>query len=1331
MRRIAKWLGWTLAIIAGVPIILVLLLLAVANTGPGQRWIAGLVPTLTDHTVAVEGLSGRFPDRLRARQVALTDAKGAYLTVDGVALDWSPMRLLHGVFEASRLDATAAEFRREPLPGKSSGSSELPVKVILHQFQVDRITVDPAVAGQPYVVAAHGSGELDSYTAGSVRLAVQRLNGGGQYNVDATINPTVLRADIKASEPPDGLIGGLTGMPTVGPISIDVALNGPRNAVATRVAVSAGPLRANAAGTLDLEHNAADLTVSANAPAMTPRPDVAWQSVSLNAHVRGPFVKPNATGQVRIASLRAFGAGVTELTANLAGNEGQVHLQASIDGLTLPGQDPTLFASAPVVLDATAQLDAPGRPVTFTLHHPLIDAHGTARTAGPLQANVALTLPRLEPMAKLGGTSLQGQTALNLQVSRHADTTDVALNGTLAVTGGQAQAQALLGDAAHIDLAASVTGHNATLQRLHITGRQVDATAQGGLIDNVANLDWTLRVADLSAVEPTLSGQLQAQGQVSGQEADLTATADVTGEIGTPGVQSGPVSIKLRAEGLPNKPRGSLTAQGALLGAPVNVALDVQQQTGGFQVTIQHADWKSLNGGGELTLPHGAKLPVGQLHLRMTRLADLQPLLGKAINGSVTASVNATDTAARIALTARNATLPGTAGIGTAALNATIENPLGQASVDGTLTLDGIRAGSMAGSARLTARGPTNALALNLTANAPAISGAPARISAAATLNATARTLTVSSLDATWHQQPVRLLAPTRIAFANGLAIEHLRVGLHQAVLAVQGRLSPTLDLTASLRSLPANMATLADPSLHASGTISADAHLSGTPSRPNGTMKLVASGVRVNEGPGAALPAANLLATATLAGTAARVDARLTVGSSRVTVTGTVPLGVSGSVDLRTAGQLDLAVLDPILTAEGRRVRGTLTVDAAIHGTLTAPLVVGTARLTHGAADDFTQGLHISDIAAELRADGERLHLVSFSGRAGPGTLHGSGTIDLRPPMPVDLTFAASNAQPIDSDIVNARLDAQLAVRGDVAGTLAASGTVHVLQANVQVPEKLPSSVVTLQVRYAGQPPPPPAPVQQAAPTNVTLNITVAAPEQVFIRGRGLDVELGGQVRIGGTASAPQPTGGLTLRQGTFSVAGQTLTFASGTINFTGAGIGDPSINLVATTTANNVTATLTISGSAQDPKITLSSTPPLPQDEILATLLFKQSVASLSPFQVAEIGAALASFSGATSGFGDPLANLRKTLGLDRLSVGSTASGSPTLQAGRYIARGVYLGAQQSASGNGTQATVQIDLTKRLKLTTSAGTGSTSATGAAGGSSAASVGLTYQFEY
>ena len=86
--------------------------------------------------------------------------------------------------------------------------------------------------------------------------------------------------------------------------------------------------------------------------------------------------------------------------------------------------------------------------------------------------------------------------------------------------------------------------------------------------------------------------------------------------------------------------------------------------------------------------------------------------------------------------------------------------------------------------------------------------------------------------------------------------------------------------------------------------------------------------------------------------------------------------------------------------------------------------------------------------------------------------------------------------------------------------------------------------------------------------------------------------------------------------------------------------------------------------------------------------------------------------------------LDSVRKGLGLDRLSVGSgaTPSSGPSLEAGRYIGNGVYVGAKQGTTGGaGTQATVQIDITKGLKLQTDVGAGT-------GGNQ---VGVTYQFEY
>ena len=183
---------------------------------------------------------------------------------------------------------------------------------------------------------------------------------------------------------------------------------------------------------------------------------------------------------------------------------------------------------------------------------------------------------------------------------------------------------------------------------------------------------------------------------------------------------------------------------------------------------------------------------------------------------------------------------------------------------------------------------------------------------------------------------------------------------------------------------------------------------------------------------------------------------------------------------------------------------------------------------------------------------------------------------------------------------------------------------------------------------------------------------------------------------------------------RGNLSIAGQTLNFDKGEVGFSGGSLTDPSLDFVATSANSAMSASLSITGRASNPKITLSSTPELPQDEVLAQLLFHRSSTSLSPFQLAAIAGSLAELSGATSGSGDPLGGIRQGLGLEQLSIGTGANGSAALQVGRYVAPGVYLGAQQGAGTNSSQAKIEIDIAKGLKAVGTVGTGTNATPGA-----------------
>jgi translocation and assembly module TamB len=1338
MRRSLRALAWTLGILLGVPVLLGALVLFMANIQPGRDLIERMVPKVTGDNVRLQGLAGRFPTALRAARIEVRDPKGAWLIIENLTLSWTPSRLLVGEALIDRLAATRIELAR--LPVSSSEASEtsavrLPLRVALQSLDVARLDIAAAVAGTEEAFSIEGHARLASLEQGDLLLDIQGLNGAGSYRVEGSFDPTTLAGQLKAEESANGPAARLAGLEDVGAIALDASLKGPRSAVAVNLSLAAGPLSANARGTLDLLDSAADLRVTAAASAMSPRPDLAWQSVSLDATLSGPFARPTAAGTLRIADLRTGGAEVRTIAADVQGDAGQVQLQASLDGLRIPGQSPEALAAAPVTMQADARLDMPERPVTFRLEHPLIRAKGEAQTTGERKASISLNLPDLAAFAAMAGADVQGHSELELRAAEKAGETVLDAEGTVSITGGAPPLPGLLGDSAKISASVGLDGQDLTLSRLQIDGKTIDLSANGGLISQAVKLTWRAALSDLAVLTPTISGTLQANGQLQGSPDDFSAQADLSGELETKGLPRAPISAHLEAKGLPKTPTGEITARGTLAGSALEFAVvALQSGEGTTRVDIKRADWKSAHAEGQLTLAPGALLPVGTLDLRMPRLQDLAPLIGQSPTGSLTATLKTTqqggETEAELAVDASAAGLSGIGSVDHLTLAATVFNPTADPVVDAKLVVDGLSANGVAGSGRLEVEGPQNALALQVAADAKNLAGSPLRLTGEALLDATVKNLSLSALQASWKGETLRLLSPAQFAFAEGVGVEDLRVGIQEAVFEVSGRVSPVLDLTAEVRNLSPALAAAFVPDLQAEGKLRADAKLAGTLARPTGTVRVDATGLRMRAGPAGSLPAANLTAMAELAGESARIDSRLTLGpKTNLTVTGQAPISSTGRLDLRARGSVDLALADPILGASGRRVRGQIQLDAGLTGTLASPHLGGTAQLAGGEVQDYAQGAHITGINALLQLEGEGIRIARLTARAGPGTISAAGTVGiLARDMPIDLRLEARDARPLSSDLLTVSLDANLTATGQLAKQLLLSGDIRIDKAELRIPQTLPTNVATLNVRRRGEkPPPPPAP----GPI-VKLDLTIEAPGQMFVRGRGLDAELGGSVRVQGTADKPQPIGSFELRRGQFSLAGQTLNFAKGKVSFMGGSLTDPSLDFTVIPTNATVDAKLNIGGTVSNPKITLSSIPELPQDEILAQILFGRSASSLSPFELAQIASALAQLTGVTSGGLDPLNSIREGLGLDQLSVGTSASGQVTLEAGRYVTPGVYVGVEQGASVDSTKAKVQVDLTKRLKLEGTVGTSSGSATGSsASAERSTSIGVTYELEY
>ena len=147
-----------------------------------------------------------------------------------------------------------------------------------------------------------------------------------------------------------------------------------------------------------------------------------------------------------------------------------------------------------------------------------------------------------------------------------------------------------------------------------------------------------------------------------------------------------------------------------------------------------------------------------------------------------------------------------------------------------------------------------------------------------------------------------------------------------------------------------------------------------------------------------------------------------------------------------------------------------------------------------------------------------------------------------------------------------------------------------------------------------------------------------------------------------------------------------------------------DPFLELVARIDGDDgLTAFVTVSGRVSEIDVEFTSQPQLPQDEVLARILFKRSIGELSPLQIARLAVAAAELAGGGSG-NSLVGSLRDRAGLADLDIVTDANGNVAVQAGRYIQDNIYLGVQAGADGN-TRVTVDLDITNDIKAKASTG--------------------------
>lgn len=415
----------------------------------------------------------------------------------------------------------------------------------------------------------------------------------------------------------------------------------------------------------------------------------------------------------------------------------------------------------------------------------------------------------------------------------------------------------------------------------------------------------------------------------------------------------------------------------------------------------------------------------------------------------------------------------------------------------------------------------------------------------------------------------------------------------------------------------------------------------------------------------------------------------------AQLDIDGTLPLGLANR-RIRPNAVQGMAQFD-------LRLDGPLEVTS-----LSGQLSTSGARLTLPALQNT-----LTDIDTVIRLSGAQADITTTANLATGGGLAVSGQVGMQAPFNTNLGINILDVTLRDPKLFETLARGNLVVSGSAPQNLNIAGQITLDNTEIRVPStglgvgsipdikhvNEPRDVYRTR-RLAGL-------IEEAADASAStgiaigLNVLIAADNRVFVRGRGLDAELGGRFRVTGTTANIVPVGGFELIRGRLDILGKRLNLDEGSARLQGDFV--PALRLVASTVSDDDTLVrIIIEGRADAPEVSFVSEPSLPDDEILARLLFGRDLGSLSAFQALQLASAVATLAGRG---GTSLAErLRESTGLDDVSVSTDEDGEATLGVGKYISDNIYTDVQIGDQQN-TEINLNIDLSRRTKLRGSLG--------------------------
>jgi len=397
------------------------------------------------------------------------------------------------------------------------------------------------------------------------------------------------------------------------------------------------------------------------------------------------------------------------------------------------------------------------------------------------------------------------------------------------------------------------------------------------------------------------------------------------------------------------------------------------------------------------------------------------------------------------------------------------------------------------------------------------------------------------------------------------------------------------------------------------------------------------------------------------------------------------------------------------------QRLSGPIGLAADFSCRLQAPCLNGIVRGQNLVYENLTYGTKLTQMNVSGRFDGDSLQLESLNAKAGSGSISAKGNVSLAAEQgyPMDLSVDLKQAQLARSDALAATATGSIRLTKTGIEPPLLSGTIRLPETRYQIVREGAAEVPRLTgVRF--KPPRGPQRITGDEPASATsssfasvrLDLHLIAPEKLYVSGMGLESEWRADFTVSGTSSEPSISGEVELIRGTLGFAGKSFELTEGLVSFTGGNAFDPSVRIVATEDIEDVTVNVNVGGRAMNPEITFTSTPSLPQDELMSRILFGSSVANLSAIQAVQLASSLNSLRGTGGGL-NPLGKLRSATGIDRLRIlgpDETTGRGTSLAAGQYLTDDIYVELITDARGF-TATQLEVSLNKWLSVLSQAG--------------------------